>query len=495
MKQFKAICFIISLLMITITGCKKLEVENLDNPDFLKVYASGDDLENITGSLFNAWYTGNHSYSSVTMFLATSADNITCSWGNQAMRDMSWEPRNPWNNAPNYSYNGTTKYFFDKMYAVVNTASNVLKAVGGGVEVGAGGAKNNLVKAFCKFSQGIAYGSMALVFDKAFIVDENASIPGATVGDATPFDQVAVKALSYLDAAIALCSNSFTVPKGWLGTASDYSNTEFAKLCNSMAARIMANVPRNRTQNSAVNWAKVKTYADAGLTSDFTVQMDGYVKWYAEAGDYLTFDGWGKTDMFVVNLMDPTQPQHWGNVSIPPPPASTNPADKRIFSDFTYSSLNWFQATRGYYHFSNYRHSRYDNQYALGDGPIPELMKAENDMYKAEARAYTSDLAGAAAIINSSSGRRKSVGQMADVPATLPEIEKAILHERHVEMMITGMGLQHFAMRKLNLLQKGTPLHWPLPAKTLETFRVALPFYTYGGGTGDGINSSNGGWR
>jgi hypothetical protein len=32
-------------------------------------------------------------------------------------------------------------------------------------------------------------------------------------------------------------------------------------------------------------------------------------------------------------------------------------------------------------------------------------------------------------------------------------------------MMVTAMGLQHFAMRKLNLLQKGTPLHWPLPLK------------------------------
>ena len=495
MKQLKAICFISTLLLITITGCKKLEVQNLDNPDFNKVYASGDDLENITSSLFNSFYNGSHSYSSVTMFLATSSDNVTCSWGNQSMRDMSWEPRNPWNNAPNYSYQGTTKYFFDKMYADINTASNVLKAVNGGVDVGAAGAKNNLVKAFCKFNQGITYGNLALVFDKAFIVDENTSIPGATVANAIPFDQVAAKAVAYLDAAIALCTNTFTVPKAWLGSTVDYSNAEFAKLCNSMAARILANYPRNKTQLAAVNWAKVKAYADAGVTSDYIIQQDGYVKWYAEAGDYLTFPGWGKVDMYVVNLMDNTQPQHWGNISIPPPPASTNPQDKRIFSDFEYSSLNWFQATRGYYHFSNYRYSRYDNAYALGDGPVPELMKAENDMYRAEARAYTSDVAGAAAIINSASSRRKTVGQMADVPAVLANVEKAILHERHVEMFITGMGLQHFAMRKLNLLQKGTPLHWPLPAKTLETFRETLPFYTYGGGTGDGINTSNVGWR
>jgi hypothetical protein len=58
------------------------------------------------------------------------------------------------------------------------------------------------------------------------------------------------------------------------------------------------------------------------------------------------------------------------------------------------------------------------------------------------------------------------------------------------------MGLQFFDMRKLNLLQAGTPLHWPLPAKTLETFGETLPFYTFGGvDNADGITTSNGGWR
>ena len=44
------------------------------------------------------------------------------------------------------------------------------------------------------------------------------------------------------------------------------SNVEFKKLCNTMAARILAYMPRNKTQLAAVNWARVKTYADAGIT-------------------------------------------------------------------------------------------------------------------------------------------------------------------------------------------------------------------------------------
>jgi hypothetical protein len=63
-------------------------------------------------------------------------------------------------------------------------------------------------------------------------------------------------------------------------------------------------------------------------------------------------------------------------------------------------------------------------------------------------------------------------------------------------MYITGFGIQFFEMRKLNLLQKGTPLHLPLPAQTLETFGEAAPYYTFGTvAKADGINVSNAGWR
>ena len=121
-------------------------------------------------------------------------------------------------------------------------------------------------------------------------------------------------------------------------------------------------------------------------------------------------------------------------------------------------------------------------------------MKAENDMLRAEARVYLNDLAGAQGIINTST--RKTRGQMPDVAAVKDDLIKAIHHERHVEMYTTGAGLQFFEMRKLNLLQKGTPLHLPIPAKTLETLALPLPFYTFGTeAKADGINTSNGGWR
>jgi hypothetical protein len=487
------IAIFIGLLVGVLTGCKKdiLNIPNQNNPDFAKVLSNGNDVKTLTAGLFNSIYNGEHAYSGVEMMLAVAADNVSCSWGNAGMRDMSWEPRDhAWNNTAAYGNAGYTKYTFDKMYAAINTASQIMKALASGVKVD----NDAQVKAFAKFAQGVAYGNLALIYDRAFIVDETKTVTGE-LGSAVDYKQVAAAAIGYLNDAIGFCSNSFTIPSNWLGTAADLSNNDLKALCNTMAARILAYLPRNKTDLTAVNWSQVKTFADAGITSDFSVIGDSYVNWYDEAGDYLTYPGWGVTDMYTVHMMATDQPAHWDDSpSFPYPPPATNIVDNRLNTDFEYVAANWFLVARGYYHFSSYRSGRYDALYVNDVGAKPEVMKSENDMLRAEARAYTGDLAGAAAIINA--GTRTTRGGMTNVAADLASIVDAIHHERFVEMYTTGVGLQFFEMRKLNLLQKGTPLHLPLPAGTLATLNAPLPYYTFGYlANADGIGTSNAGWR
>ncbi len=489
--------FTISALALVLVACGKdvLDVKNENQPDFLKVYANGQDVENVASSMYNTIYSGEHGFNSMKMMLATAADNVSCSWGNAGMRDLSWEPRNSaWNNAPSYSNEVHTRHTFNNMYSAINTASNVIKAISNGINIGDEGVNNNRAIAFSRFVQGYGYGNLALLFDRAFVVDETVTVEGV-LGSAVPYTDVAAAAIGYLEQAIQLSNNSFTIPASWMGSEADISNEDFKKICNTAAARILAYLPRNKAQLAEVDWNKVKTFADAGINFDWNVMNDSYIRWYDEAGDYLTFNGWGITDMYVVNKMDPTQPNHWDDSpDFPYPPASTNPLDKRLETDFQFVPSNWFQAARGYYHFSNYRNSRYDEFYVNALGPKAVVMEAENDMLRAEARAYLGQLGEAADIINA--GTRSTRGQMPDVAADLEDIVEAIAHERHVEMYTTGIGLQFFDMRKLNLLQKGTPLHFPLPARTMETLNEPLPFYTFGTeAKADGINTSNGGWR
>ena len=89
-------------------GCKKnlLQVENANQPDFDKVFSTAVALHNLISGLYITIYIGETSGSGIQPMLATASDNVSCSWGNFGMRDMSWEPRNfAWNNAPSYAYN------------------------------------------------------------------------------------------------------------------------------------------------------------------------------------------------------------------------------------------------------------------------------------------------------------------------------------------------------------------------------------------------------
>lgn len=496
MKKVNKYFSFIALSSVMMFGCDPdlLDVPNENSPDFQKVYAKGDDVENVGSGLFNLYYHGEHRYQGVKPMLGVASDNSTCSHGNFGMWHASSEPRDlAWDNSPSYANESQTKDTYDRMYGAIATANNVAKAINGGVQIGPGGANNNRAMAVARFIQGVAHGHLALVFDRAHVVDETTSIE-AVLESALPYNEVAVKAVEYLDQAATLANSSFTIPASWFGTATDLSNTEFKKMINTAAARILSYTPRNKTELAAVNWSRVKAYADAGITSDWNVVFNN-ANWWEQGTLYLTVAGWGKVDMYVVNMMDPAQPKHWDdNASFPHPPASTNPLDKRLLTDFQYTASNNFRPDRGYFNFSNYRCSRFDALYVNYIGPKPHVSLAENDMLRAEARAYLGELSAASAIINA--GTRVTRGGMAPVGDNLADIVKAIHHERHVEMFASGAGLQFFEMRKLDLLQKGTFLHFPIPGRSLETFGMTAPFYTFGTvAKADGKGTSNGGWR
>src|SRR5690606_38861178 len=102
MKYLNKILFATGVASVMMWGCKEntLEVLNENDPDFVKVYAKGADVENVASGLFNAVFGGEHSYDGAEMMLAVAADNVTCSHGNAAMWHMSSEPRDlAWDNS------------------------------------------------------------------------------------------------------------------------------------------------------------------------------------------------------------------------------------------------------------------------------------------------------------------------------------------------------------------------------------------------------------
>jgi hypothetical protein len=478
------------------TSCESLEVENLNDPDFETAFSNPSDVKGVAGSLMNTWYMTVQNYNGIALGLWVAADAGTCSWGNAGMRDLSYEPRIAWDNTAAYSNANVTETVYKWLYAGLASANEVLGKVVVGdmvIETEDGTDETPMVAAFAHLAQGLNLGYIGLLYDKGYITTENTDLTQTL--EVYPWNQVIDTAVMCLDKCIAICAtNTFTLPGSWI-PGINMTNVRVSELANTVAALLLSYSPRNKAQNDAVNWGKVLSYANKGLTYDFAPVMDD-ISWYNLYHTYAHYGGWGQTDMRLVNMMDPRFPARWtdaGTWDVLPEPATAHVdgIDDRIFTDFEFLETCGFRVERGYYHFSCYRSQRYDDMLATWTTPEEGFMKAENDLLKAEALMHQPDLTGAAAIINA--GTRVTRGRLAPVAATAAVVEAAIFYERHIELHGTGCGLEFFIMRKANKLQAGTPLHFPIPGQQLEVNQMEN--YTFGPGKGvAGEDYSNGGW-
>ena len=478
---FKLNVFFLSLLAFFACDIENdLYVDNPESPNDDILASDPVALEATASGMFRAFYMANTSYRSPGPATNTMADTSSCSWGNFGMKDLSSEPRVAMNNKSSYNYSYITNTYFNALYSVLSDANTVALAVKNGVQF----SDNNLVNTIAKFTQALTIGYNALYFDKVWLSDEDG--PSGDSNGATPQDAMTF-AIAKLDEAIAIAeANTFSVPTTYMSRP--YSSSQLAAVMKSYGARLLAGNARTAAERQAANWTKIGAYASAGVSADFTIDHDD-VTWYDLFKTYLVYPGWARIDLRVISLMDPTYPDYWPAGTTILPEATTT--DARI-ADFQYLNSQNFRPERGTYHYSSYRYARYNTYITEWTVPTEEIPVAEVQMYAAEAKLMAGDAAGAAAIINA--GSRVTRGGLAPVAATAAAVKAAIHYERMVEFPLASPGLAFFEMRGLDLLQKGTLLHFPIPGPALES--IPMDNYTYGGTQGvGGTDYSTGGWR
>ncbi len=489
MKKIKFIIPILAFLAVFMS-CEdfstELAVENVENPNDKILSSDPVALSATSEGIINNWFMTVHSYNGPGAAMQTMADISSCSWGNFGMRDLSSEPRVALNNTSAYG-NNVTKSYFNALYSVLTDSNTLGFAVANGTDFD----NPDQIEMVSKLGQALSIGYLALVFDKVWISDETGAVVGAGLEGASSYKEAMTFALGKLDQAIAIAKSknlslSETAIPGGGG-----SNASLVQFMNSMGARMLVGNLRSSEEKASADWAKVLTYANAGLTNDFEIYMDDATWYDLIPKTYLVYPGWARADMRVINMMDPTQPAYWEN-GVTTIPESTNPADKRLTTDYGYLGSQSFRPERGQYHYSNYRYSRLDDYITIWTINVTEFSKAENDMYKAEALVATGNLVGAALVVNT--GTRTTRGELPVVAATTAAIKSAIHHERMVEFAYTGAFIGFFEMRKENLLQAGTLLHFPVPGTALES--IPADNYTFGGSQGvAGTDYSTSGWR
>ncbi|MBN2758320.1 MAG: RagB/SusD family nutrient uptake outer membrane protein [Bacteroidales bacterium] len=455
-----------------------------------KVLSTPEDLKGVASGLYQEWFSLGHSSSNgPAMPLITMADHQTCSWGNFGMRALSSEPRAAFNNLPTYDYVTNFQVFVETRFSIISQANDVLSSVLlNGAQIGAEGSENNMVLAWAYFNRGLAYAQIGMLYDASPI----ATHEDLTNTDLQSYQTVTAQAISDFDEAITYCSSSFTLPAPWFAGVA-LTNAQLKMMINSYAARYMVLSARTKAENDATDWTKVKTYAENGIDFDLSVMCESNL-WYSSYIAQSASPTWLHTDLRVINLMDPAYPDRYSDDGTEPDPKFATSNDARLTTYFDEIESCGFRPERGYYHFSTYKFNRYNYLYDNWiNGIAYDYKVTENDMYLAEALLHTAgSKTTVAQLINKT---RVSIGTLAALDGTETDaaLMDAIFYERALELVYTGVGIEFCDMRRRDMLQYGTLLHFPVPGAHLEIY--GLDYYTYGGvENADGINTSNTGW-
>lgn len=493
--------------LIILFSCSDLSVQNQNEPDRERTQLDEASMQELSNDLFRRWYVTVHGFRGLQMATAVGADAATACLCPNGAQIMGKEPRLTFDNTPNSSFSQTSAYFYNEIYEINSLATDILKHLENG-QIFSDGTDIYNIRAQSKLIQGLSTGYIALLYDQGFIYDESSADEEILDPTLLDYTEVMDHAISKLEEVISISeNNTFSVDNEFLSVGVDgnkpVDNVFLKEITHSFIARFLANEPRTNDQLANVDWSAVKFHAENGVKTDFTIYTNNQISggWYNQGLMYLIYPGFGRVDHYVINMMNPSYPAHNSDGKNYPPPNESeileNPElDDRLLSDYEYLYDNNFPADRGVYFLSNFRYSRYDDYLYSNSGSQREITTSELNMYIAEAmlNQSTPNLNAASSIINSS--ERISRGRLEPVQATEQDIWSAIHHERMVEQFNTGTGNEFFHMRKYDLLQKGTLLHFPLPADIQRIAGFAQPFYTFGGETNaDGNNTSDGGWK
>lgn len=501
--KLKNILFLI-VTFFSLSSCMdmKMDIENINNPDTEIVLGDADAVKALAGGLFKTWFGAHHDpYWALDQRTETPghvlwymADNGTTSWANFGSYDLAMEPRTAYDNTPTYSRRMLTEAYYKNVVSVATSCADVINVIDNGTQIGKDGKDTEMVLAFTKFVQGISNGYLGLMFDKAFPIR---TIEDYNNNEFFPYQDMVEIGVNQLEEAIAICeSSTFILPELWI-PGKTYTNVELGQLAHSFVARLLVYSSRNKEQDNNVNWATVLYHAQNGIQTDLAPIGDGV--WGSWRSYYITQtvkDTWGKIDMRIVNMLDPNMPATFpesGEFSDLPNNGEATSADARLDTDFQYDNKG-DKPERGYYRWSSYRYKRFDDFIAVqGLGmSITEFRKAENDLFIAEALLRTGDIQGAANVVNA--GTRVTRGNLPEIAADENAVKEAIWYERNIELVLVGVGVNFFDMRRNDMLQKGNLLHFPVPAQQLQLLGEA--FYTFGGIDGvPGEDYSIGGWK
>ena len=474
-----------------LVACEELDIENINQPDAERALSSDSDLISLIDGATSATFNQLNGFEGI--HLDGLADQITSTNASSDFWGFTDQPRRVLNNTTTNPDLFTIGFWWDELNSQIYNTNLILNIINNNDKTIKDSNGNDItanMKTTSLFIRGLALGYIGMIYDKAYRVDENTDITTLEFED---YSQIIGYALADIDAALNEAPVDYS-----LRIHANYSadRATFVKLANSLRAKIAMGVKRGGAADETINYAQVIQWLNDGITETFNPpeQVDVFFdfhRWYSSyfiaGAGYLPVD---QKIPFLVEGDASTQPMDYPTDSSIRLDPISNTTDNRIADYFTYvTEFGFLNPARGRHLFSSYHHNRffYDNDGNVSGLDTNFFTLAENNYLKAEAQLLSGDSAGALATINASAERAAS-----GLPAAT-DAAAALLYEYAVELHLAGTGgTNFFFMRRHNLLQIGTPLHFPVPADELEI--SGIDSYTFGG-EGGNASASGPGWK
>jgi hypothetical protein len=536
MRNFHSIFGVLAL--VGMAACQEpLLVDNENQPERDRALSRPSDVETFIANSFNSVHNGtlqaNDALQAGMLVMGLE------SYSGNANFDMNVRggiPRGLVDNSRGNS--GATIHLRDwqVLHRAARSAAIGLARINAGVAFGSA-PRDQRNKAFAWFVMGLGVGNLALVYDSVTEIRWD-DPPDLATFPLLHYNAAMDLALDYLDSAIAVApaapagADGFPLPASWLNGATGgfaggaVSRDDFVRFIRSYKARFRASVARTPADRQAVDWGRVIADAQAGIGTDFRINMNpppagawgmGLVQmWLFQSWHQMwsymvgmadssgAYDAWLAAPLstkapFVIQTRDRRFPagsdRATQNTNSPAvPPAGLYFRNRLAGQDvLTANTL-----ANSYYDF--YRFQAFHDAQRIG--PYPVMTRAEMNALIAEGAIRTGQWAIAAQYIDSSRVRNNlpSLTGIADLTTPVPggaacvprvpappsftstvcgNIMEAMKWEYRMETAFTGYGMWYFAGRGWGDLPEYTPLHHPVPYQELDV--RSLPFYNIGG--------------
>ena len=483
-RKLRGLLAVVGLAVFGAACQTDLDITNPNNPDVERALATAEDVQNIAISTVNSWYLASTSIYPY-MMLGVTADVLSANFGNFGMRFNNLEPRIAFNNTSASSDRDVVEDPWEDNYSTIGAANDVIRVMRSD-DLG-DDEPSEAYEHLAMFTRAASLTNLALLFDRAFVVNEEFNPETDEPPELLAFQQVADSAEKWWDELIAATKGkTYSYPANVIPLVPGPLNAvRLHRMANTMAALLLAYTPRRAADVAGVDWAKVATLAESGIGTgtggtpfDFVVEGDGGTNWWSYINYYGNEPSWVRVDMRVINRMDPSQPAKFTGTIVP---KGTSP-DDRYNTDYTHAGDVIGDPGRGIYMQTFWWHSRYAHHRRFSPTAaataVPYMLAAESDLVRAEALIRSGgSLATAAELINKT---RVTRGKLPAATAAegAAKLLEYIDYEREIELM-NSSGMAFFRRRHVDGLQEGTLRHLPIPAKELETLQ--LPVYTFGG--------------